>query len=152
MISTLKFPIPKVSIDEERNDPVMSRGHLESCEVDPDQISVVSIEDLPFFQAAHAPALPQHVEFTSLRDGRIRVLDPIRVKVSRHEEMVIAHIPEIEEYGQGPSLGEAIEDLQRGLAELFLTLEDEGESLGSDLERVRQWLQSKLKAESVKPA
>jgi hypothetical protein len=140
-----------VIVAPERGDPVEARGSRGCFDVARDRIVVVGLEELPYIQAEFTPTLPEHLEITALRDARIQVLAPIPVEISRQGEAVIVEIQEIEEYGQGASLGEAIEDLQRGVAELFLTLLDEREALGSDLQRVRHWLQEKLEMLEVHP-
>lgn len=143
---------PEFLFAPEKNDPVVSRGSLGSRDERPVEVSAIGLDELPYFQAACEPKLPDHLEIAGLRDGRIRVLQPIGVEISRDGDLVTVQIPEIDEYGQGASLGEAIEDLQRGVAELLLTLEEERESLGSDLEQVRQWLLARLEIQSTKPA
>lgn len=83
---------------------------------------------------------PAEIELASLRDGRLRLLRPLRMKIARHGEIVTTQLEDISEYGHGATLVEAIEDLQRCVAELFFTLEEDQAALGSDLRRVREWL------------
>jgi len=80
------------------------------------------------------------VEITTLRDGRLRLVQPLRVTITREKAAVTAQLEDIDEFGQGVSLADALEDLQRCVAELFLTLEDDEDVLGADLRRVREWL------------
>jgi hypothetical protein len=80
--------------------------------------------------------IPDRILVGSLNDGRLRVHTPIAVKFSTEEEHVIAEAEEFNEFGFGTNLSEALRDLQRALAELYFTLEQERHRLGPDIERV----------------
>lgn len=79
--------------------------------------------------------IPDRILIGSLHDGRLRVQIPIAVKFSSEEEHVIAEAEEFNEFGFGTNPSEALRDLQRALAELYFTLEQEGHRLGPDLAR-----------------
>lgn len=93
-------------------------------------------------EESRAPA--ERLTIASLRDGRLRVVEAIDIDVERADGTVTASIQEIDEYGQGASLAEAVEDLQRSLAELFLTLDEDRDALGPDLQRALAWLRQRI--------
>ncbi|MEE8470697.1 MAG: hypothetical protein V3S51_05140, partial [Dehalococcoidia bacterium] len=79
-----------------------------------------------------------------LRDGRLRVSAPFSVRLVVEEPHVIAEAVEFNEFGFGDNWSEALADLQRAIAELYFTLEEEQERLGADLQRVWASLQQKI--------
>jgi hypothetical protein len=80
----------------------------------------------------------------SLRSGRLRVRSAFRVEIQRLDGRVVAHAEEINEFGFGANLSEAIADLQGTIAELYDTLESEESRLGPDLRRVWEVLRKKV--------
>ena len=88
-----------------------------------------------------SPVLPQQTLLGSLRDGRLRVQDPIRVKLAREDQHIIAEAVELNEFGCGANLSEALHDLQRAIVELYFTLEQDQHRLGPDLQQVWAALQ-----------
>jgi hypothetical protein len=88
--------------------------------------------------------LPQHILLGVLRDGRLRVSVPIAVRVMVENQDIVLESLELDEFGFGNTLSDAIIDLQRAIAELYFTLEQEQYRLGPDLERVWQILQQKI--------
>lgn len=89
-------------------------------------------------------AIPDEVLLGSLRNGRLKVHSPIRVRFATEGEHTIAEAVEINEFGFGENISEAIADLQRTIAELYSTLEKEQERLGKDLQSVWATLQKKI--------
>ncbi len=95
--------------------------------------------------------LSQHVTFPSefglgfLRDGRLHVVEPITVAWTVEDGQIIAEATEINEYGYGDTLGEAIKDLQATIVELYLQLDADRERLGADLQAVYTTLARKLR-------
>ena len=81
----------------------------------------------------------------SLRDGRLRVYSPIRVKFTHEGQHVIAEAVELNEFGFGRNVSEAITDLQHAIVELYFTLEKEQDRLGRDLENVWSELQKLIR-------
>ena len=81
----------------------------------------------------------------SLRDGRLRVYSPIRVKFSHERQHVIAEAVELNEFGFGRNVSEAITDLQHAIVELYFTLEKEQGRLGGDLQNVWSKLQKLIR-------
>lgn len=80
----------------------------------------------------------------SLRDSKLRVRSPFSVKFMVEKPHVIAEAVEFNEFGFGDNWSEALADLQRAIAELYFTLEEEQEQLGADLQRVWASLQQKI--------
>lgn len=87
---------------------------------------------------------PAEMRLGALRDGRLRVVQPFRVRFSSEGPQVIAEAPEVEEFGFGSNPSEALTDLQRALAALYLSLDEEEQRLGPDLARVWHILQRKI--------
>ena len=90
------------------------------------------------------PAVPREVLLGSVRDGRLRVQSPIRVKLTQEGQNIIAKAVEFNEFGFGENPSEALVDLQHAIAELYFTLDKEYDRLGSDLQRVWAKLQKKI--------
>jgi hypothetical protein len=87
---------------------------------------------------------PAELWLGALRDGRLRVVQPFRVRISSEGPQVIAEAPEVDEFGFGSNPSEALTDLQRALASLYLSLDEEQQRLGPDLARVWQTLREKI--------
>ena len=81
----------------------------------------------------------------SVRDGRLRVYSPIRVKFTHEGQHVIAEAVELNEFGFGGNVSEAITDLQHAIVELYFTLEKEQDRLGRDLQNVWSKLQKLIR-------
>lgn len=99
---------------------------------------------IEYINADLAPSMPKEILLGSLRDGRIKIKIPIRVKFICENEQVIAEAEEINEFGFGENQSEALTDLQHAIIELYFTLEKEQERLGTDLQRVWDILQKKI--------
>lgn len=91
-----------------------------------------------------SPVLPDHILLGTLLDGRLRVQSPITVKITKEEQHIIAEAVELDEFGFGTNLSDALRDLQRAIVELYFTLEEGKDRLGPDLQRVWTTLQYKL--------
>jgi len=87
---------------------------------------------------------PDQIQLGSLRDGRLKVHSPIIVKFSGEVEHVIAEAAEFNEFGFGKNTSDALIDLQRAIAELYFTLDDEQDHLGKDLQNVWSIIQEKV--------
>lgn len=81
----------------------------------------------------------------SLRDGRLRVVEPIGVVQMVEEGKCVIEAQELNEFGFGDNFSEAIQDLQEAIAELYFTLELEQEKLGPDLASVWATLSRKVR-------
>lgn len=102
---------------------------------------IVSVE---YVGSDLAPAVPREVLLGSLRDGRLRVNSPIKIKLMKEDKHIIAEAVDINEFGFGENPSEALADLQHAIAELYFTLEKEQERLGADLQRIWKVLQEKI--------
>ena len=93
---------------------------------------------------------PETFTLDSLRDGRLRVVEPIGVLPMFEGGKHVVEAPELNEFGFGDNLSEALSDLQAAIAELYFTLEDEQERLGPDLSSVWAELSQKVrKADAI---
>ena len=86
----------------------------------------------------------------SLRDGRLRVVEPFEVVPMLEGGTYVVEAPELNEFGFGDNLSEALSDLQPAIAELYFTLETDREQLGPDLSSVWAELSQKVrKADAI---
>ena len=91
------------------------------------------------------PVRAEPFKLGSLRDGRLRVVEPIEIVPMLEGGQHVLEATELNEFGFGDSLSEALADLQAAIAELFLTLEEEQERLGPDLLSVWDVLSRKVR-------
>ena len=94
---------------------------------------------LRFTQPTERSATPDSLLLGTLNHPRVRLVQPLRVDISREDGFIVAQVPELDEFGYGPHLTAAIDDLQQSLVELYLTLETDQDRLGPDLARL--WVQ-----------
>ena len=99
---------------------------------------------IEYVDADLALAVPSEALLGSLRDGRLRVRSPLKVRFTTEGKHIITEAVELNEFGFGENLSEAIADLQRTIAELYFTLEKEQDRLGKDLQNVWAILQEKI--------
>lgn len=111
----------------------------------PDELVAYKRQFEEIRQLIWAPSVPGEMLLGSLRDGRLRVQAPIKVKLMSEGEHVIAEAPEFNEFGFGRNWPEALIELQRAIAELYFTLHAEQHRLGSDLQSVWAILQQKIR-------
>ena len=90
--------------------------------------------------------MPQNTDefITTLADDRLRVLAPFNVRFLVEGGSVAAEAPEVNEFGFGSTLAEAVQDLRVAITELYLTLRDDRGRLGPDLRKVWEDLQRKV--------
>ena len=88
--------------------------------------------------------IPVEILIGSLRDGNLRVVAPLRVKVSREDTSFVLEAVDLNEFGFGDNLSEAIADLQSAIAELYYSLKAEPQRLGPDLQKVWQELRQAI--------
>lgn len=123
---------PKIQSDDE------GRAHYY-------QFQSLPVSDLvPIAKVDLALAVPNEVLLGSLRDGRLRVHSPIKVKFATEGKYIIAEAKELNEFGFGENPSAALTDLQRVIAELYFTLEEEQDNLGKDLQDVWADIQKKI--------
>ena len=84
-----------------------------------------------------ARATPEQLLVGNLNHPHLRLRKPINVIITEDDSLLIANIPEIEEFGYGSHLTAAVEDLRQTLIELFQTLKTEQMRLGPDM--VQLW-------------
>lgn len=94
---------------------------------------------------AVGPTLPKTMLLGALRDPRLRLIAPLPITFERENDKIVAYCEELEEFGFGTHLTEAIADLQATIAELYFTLKKENNRLGSDLTRTWDSLRQKIK-------
>ena len=94
-------------------------------------------------------APPKEFTLGALRDGRLRVVEPIAVTWTAEDGQCVAEAAEINEFGFGDNLTEAIADLQAAIAELYFALDADQERLGPDLQAVRATLTRKIRRADV---
>lgn len=91
---------------------------------------------------------PYHLEIRSLHSDRLLLKEAISVLVEEEEDQVIAYAPDLEIFGCGDDLGEALEDLRESIVELFTDLEQQQGKLGKDLEKIWQYLSALIEVAS----
>jgi len=108
------------------------------------EIGLDAIVPVEYVGADLIPEITGKVLLGSLRDGRLRVFSPIKVRFIVEGNHVIAEATELNEFGFGANPSEALVDLQRAISELYFTLEQEQKRLGVDLQKVWGTLQKKI--------
>ena len=94
--------------------------------------------------SVEAESLPERFILDNLLDGRLRIVEPIKVRHMVEGNQCVAEATELNEFGFGHNLSAAIKDLQEAIAELYMTLESEQKRLGPDLARVWSVLSRKV--------
>jgi len=86
-------------------------------------------------------ATPPTLLLGNLNHPILRLRQPLALSVEREDHWIVATYPELDEFGYGGHLTEAVEDFRQSLIELYLTLKAEQDRLGPDLQKVWQRLQ-----------
>ena len=73
------------------------------------------------------------------------MVEPIKVTWEIVDGTYIADAPELEEYGVGDTLEEALSDLQQSIVELFSDLHEDRDRLGPALQAIYDILIGKLR-------
>ena len=92
-----------------------------------------------------ALSMPERFALGSLRDGRLRVAESIEVVQMMEGGKYVVEAADLNEFGFGDNLSEAVADLQAAIAELYLTLEADQRRLGPDLAAVWGILSRKVR-------
>ncbi len=92
-----------------------------------------------------APTLPKTMLLGALRDPRLRVIEPFIITFEREDSNIVAYCEELEEFGFGTHLTEAIADLQATIAEAYFTFKEENKRLGSNLRKLWDSIRQKVK-------
>ena len=90
------------------------------------------------------PTLPSTMLLGALHNPRLHLIAPLTITFESENDDIIAHCEDLEEFGFGKHLTEAIEDLQAAIAELYFTLKEENNRLGSNLRRIWDRLRQKI--------
>jgi hypothetical protein len=90
---------------------------------------------------------PMNLKFAALPDGRLRFKQPLSVRLSKDNGTYVAQCIEIDQFGYGSDSGEALDDLSRTLAEMFIYLSDAdrsgslGEALTEQYALLREFIE-----------
>ena len=104
-----------------------------------------SIRDQECDERVEWTELPTSFSLGTLRDARLRVAKPIQIEQLFEDGHVVMDVPELNEFGFGTNVTEAMLDLQATIVELYFALEAEQERLGPDLASVWQILSEKVR-------
>ena len=107
------------------------------------------LPELPIFIKPGSLTTPSEFSLGSLRDGRLRIVEPLRVSWKAEGGGIVLEAYEINEFGFGDNMSEAIADLQIAIAELYLALDADQENLGHDLAALRETLTRKIRMADV---
>lgn len=91
------------------------------------------------------PTVPPPSELCDLSDARFQVVKPIQVTWEIVKGTYIANAPDLEEYGEGDTPDEAIQDLQVSIVELFFDLDEYRGRLGPGLQPIYDTLTRSLR-------
>ena len=90
------------------------------------------------------PVQPEAVLFGAISDPMIRVTSPIPLRISREGDTVAVFSPDLEEFGYGQTLSDALDDFAKTIRELYLSLSARREILSDHLQGVLEKLQQFL--------
>jgi hypothetical protein len=90
------------------------------------------------------PIQSEAVLFGAMSDPMIRVKSPIPLRISREGDTVAVFSPDLEEFGYGRTLSDALDDFAKTVRELYLSLSARQESLSDYLQGVLEKLQQFL--------
>ena len=131
-------------IQQTAQPPARQRDDVEASDREFREILLSGLMPPDYVAMDWPAAVPREALLGSVRDGRLRVQSPIRVKFTQEGQNIIAKAVEFNEFGFGENPSEALVDLQHAIAELYFTLDKEHDRLGRDLQRVRAKLQKKI--------
>jgi hypothetical protein len=80
---------------------------------------------------------PKRIRLGVIHSPLLQLRKPIAVEISRKKDSVIATASEFNEFGCGETMSDAIDDLAKGVAELYFRLEIDAPRLGKDLRALR---------------
>lgn len=83
---------------------------------------------------------PTSILFGALRDPHLRLRKPILLKIEEKEGLVSAIFEDIQEFGCGKTMSDALSDFSSTVAELYIRLSHENALLSGDLLRVKNTL------------
>lgn len=91
-------------------------------------------------RASEPGAVPDRLSFGGPVHPGLRLRRAIELYVRREEGAFVVSSEDLEEFGTGETLGQALLDFSKGLGELYFTLEHGQARLGPDLVRIRTML------------
>lgn len=77
--------------------------------------------------------MPRRILFGAMPDPRLRFRCPVPLQVYMEDGSIIARSPELDEFGCGVSMGDALQDLGKTLAEEYVFLHEQADQLGEAL-------------------
>ena len=89
-------------------------------------------------------ATPLRILFGMFDSLRVRIKKALPVEVERSGDSVVAVAVNFQEFGCGTNFSEALDDLAKTLTELFLSLDENSDRLGDDLQQLRVKLNEHL--------
>jgi hypothetical protein len=92
------------------------------------------------YSFVYHPLPAAEISLGTLRNWKYRVLKPIPITVSEELGSVVIHAEVLQQFGSGPSFGEALVDLQQGIVEVYETLLDDDDKLGTEMVRLLEML------------
>ena len=90
------------------------------------------------------PIQSEAVLFGAISDPMIKVKSPIPLRISREGDTVAVFSPDLEEFGYGQTLSDALDDFAKTVRELYLSLTPRPERLSDYLQGVLEKLQQFL--------
>jgi len=106
------------------------------------------VHEIPLHIALHSGTPIHHsrdkaevIQFAAVRDPRLRVVSAIPLNVATEEGQVIACWSEIDEFGVGETLSDALEDFSSRLRDLYSQLFSPAVKLGPDLQKIKKTIE-----------
>jgi hypothetical protein len=87
--------------------------------------------------ASEDAPIPRSLAFAPSIDPNLKIVKPFTVRVERCETTTAALAEEIEEFGYGDNISEALHDLGKTIAELYFSLEQHAANLGPGLQSLK---------------
>jgi len=108
---------------------VLPIGHSVQPDLDRPMRPVTSIR-----LGGRPPLMPGKILFGAMPDRRLRFRRPIPIEIYRDDDSVIARTTELDEFGCGASIGEALDDVGKTLAEEFVFLSEHADRLSEAMQ------------------
>lgn len=95
---------------------------------------------MPTKRKVTSSRVPYPLEIRSLHSDRLRLKEPVAVLIEGEKGQVIAYAPDLDIYGSGDDLVEALEDLRLSILDLYADLKRHRGRLGKDLQAAWRYL------------
>ena len=92
-----------------------------------------SPRELPIQVALPKSSAHDQMQIGSLLDHRLRMREPLTLELEQEGEFYIAKCDELNEFGYGTDPIAAVQDIRKTTAELYWSLKEDQERLGTDL-------------------